>query len=267
MISASHGVGAERWRVAVRNSVNGWALLAAAVMAVCLTAGCQTTPETAETAEPAVERSNVEFVPASYLARLEFAEGRNPTLFSPETYAVWTAPDVIDLKRRQAEEQGQVMPPGMNQTARLVGENYIIFELHLTSAFEDTSIAYDAVGLRGIDAHLELPDGTAMRPLQRIITRNLRERPEGALRRFQRTIILVFPRRDFWAGVHTIDAAYPAVRLVLSAHHSEFYFEWPGAEQPGVTQWSPTPAEAEAAGRMGYREFFNEVRRLGQHFH
>jgi hypothetical protein len=125
------------------------------------------------------------------------------------------------------------------------------------------SVAYDAVGFRNVELTLMTPDGRRLRPVQTVLDTQLVEEQVGALKRFRRTNLVIFPRHDLWVGTPTVDPSYPAVRLALEGHSSKFYFEWLQGpqEQEGGFQW-PTKEQALFAARLGYTQLFERIRVL-----
>ena len=236
----------------------GWGLLFVGMAALLM--GCQTTAN--DEAEAEIERSNVPFQPATYISRLHQLDARHPTLFNPVSTAVWVSSDAAELKMREGGGLG-----GLDPVAAQVTNNFHVFELHLVSAFHDMSMAADVVDLRGVQIYLETPDGQRISPAQHLRAGSREEQPEGALRRFRRTNLVVFPRHSLWMDDLTLDAVYPAVRLVLETHSSEFYFEWPAVARPGIEQRAPTAEEQRWLQRLGYDEFVSRLRALGGMFH
>ena len=110
---------------------------------------------------------------------------------------------------------------------------------YLESQFRDMSIAYDAVGLRGVQFYLELPDGTEVLPVQKSLDSELKEEPVGALRRFGRKLTLFFPSRTIMVDNPAVTAGARGVRLVLQGHSSTFYFEWKAAPDTRATAKPP----------------------------
>ncbi|MFP4191410.1 MAG: hypothetical protein ACLFU6_04990 [Candidatus Hydrogenedentota bacterium] len=223
------------------------------VSVAMLLPGCQTTGNDEAAAD--IERSNVPFEPATYISRLHQLDARHPTLFSPASAAVWVSSEAAELKMQEEGGLGELDP-----VAAQVTNSFHVFELHLVSAFHDTSMAADVVDLRGVQIYLETPDGQRISPAQHLRAGSREEEPEGALRRFRRTNIVVFPRHSLWMDEFTLDAVYPAVRLVLETHSSEFYFEWPALARPGIEQGPPTAEEQRWLQRLGYDEFVDRLR-------
>ncbi len=245
----------------------GWKEILLAGLLVVLTGGmvigCQTTPPEPDFT-PAVEQP-VEFTPAHYVTPLTFESGRYDDLFTRDSYAVWVGPEVAQAKYQYAVDANEYIEPGLEDEAARIVNNYVVIECHLESAFSDTSIAYDAVMLRGIDVSLEMPDGRRIAPIQRVIGR-VDEEQRGALRAFRRTNLFVFPRRDLWFGRLTLDPSYPSVKLVIERHDSRYAFEWPDASYADPTHVPVTPETRMQQIRVSFNELFQSVRRVSHIF-
>lgn len=202
--------------------------------AVCAAlAGCQTTSQTAappvETVPAPIAAVPFDFQPTEYRAGLQAGEARYPTLYTPETHAIWITDEVNALKMENEASQGVIVDEQLKLVAQIVQAQFITIECYLESAFADSSVAYDAVGLRNIDVYLETPSGDRVYPLQRIMAPQADQTPAGALVRFGRTTILVFPKRDLLTPAVSPISGAPSSRLVLEGFHSTFYFEWQNA--------------------------------------
>lgn len=207
------------------------------------------------------------FTPAQPLARVAAGEARYANLFAPESYAVWVGPEVTAAKRAAAEEAGEAIDPSLEQVAQLVNDNYYVFECRLESVFADTSIAYDAVGLRGIDTFLITPSGYKIPPIQKIIGTPVDESQEGALRRFGRTNILVFAKRDVLTNAAALPGASPEARLVLQGHDSQYYFAWNNADASVPPPPEPSRFDrAYASAKSGFNHFYGQLRELAHVF-
>jgi hypothetical protein len=236
--------------------------LATATVLMLLWAGCSTTPD-----EP--PPAPVYFVPlvpemASVHARL--IDGRYPMLFEPSSTAVWVdaplpppppPPEGQDVPASAANEITPVDPPieihpmtepPYTSEAIALRENFLVLECRLASAFADQSIAYDAVGLRGIQVSLQLPDGREVPPAQTIIGGELLEAQRGALKVYGRTNLILFPK-TLAPQVAMGSGAPPAMRLVLQGHESTFAFTWAAdlsfVQEPSGVAWRQRKQETE----------------------
>ncbi|MCP4645133.1 MAG: hypothetical protein GY851_32125 [bacterium] len=234
-----------------------WIALIAAALS---TASCRTSvkPGGAGTPPPGQR----DFRPVRYLSSIHRVEGRNADLYGNHSYAVWVGPEVVAFKREVAIEQGKGIDPRAELDAVAISEDYIVIECHIESAFADTSIAYDAVAFRNVDVYLETPGGERRRPVQIIVGTPVEEEPVGALMRYRRTNLAVFPRRDLWVGRKTVDRKDPYARLVLEGFDGKFQFEWPGAPIEQPYSWVPTEEESKHLAVMGIKEFATRVHRL-----
>jgi len=218
------------------------------LVSALLLSACQTRPPADPDTQDRVPASApLIFRPALAEARLVLGEGHYPTLFAPASRAVWTEPGAsppaptsatqqpasaqatIKLDENDPAQLTGVVAAPVDDRVRMMAANFRVIECYLESAFADSSIAYDAVGLRNVQAYLELPDGQRIDPAQKIMDSNLLETPVGALRRYQRKNILVFPATPITVATPVPGTPSPGVRLVLEGHGSKFYFEWPAA--------------------------------------
>ena len=171
------------------------------------------------------------------------------------------------LSGRADLEAGETIPAELDRVAAMVNDSYYVFEVRLESAFEDTSIAYDAVGMRGVNTYLVSPSGYRLAPIQRIVGSNADETPVGALRRFGRTNILVFAKRDVLTSGQALPDSAHAVRLLLEGHNSNFYFEWQRAGGPAPAPEGPSRRERiYSEAKMGFSELYVRLRALGHVF-
>lgn len=236
-----------------------------AVVVAISVAGCKTTNRAkSEPATPA-KPVQIKFEPATSTVELQAGNVRYPNLFGPDSYAVWVGPEVVALKKQQAEEAGETIGPKLEETARIVSEQYVLIECHVESAFADSSIAYDAAGFRGIDVYLLMPDGRRVRPIQTVIASSAQEESQGALKKFARTNLIVFPQRDFWAEKPIFDAASPSVRLVLEGYNSQFFFEWP-RQGAGVEQAASKVQDISKAVRTSFTDLYSQLVKLAHVF-
>ncbi|MBI5095930.1 MAG: hypothetical protein HZB26_26285 [Candidatus Hydrogenedentes bacterium] len=214
------------------------------------------------------EETAAGFQPGAFLTPIRHEQGRYADLYSPNSFALWIGPEVLQFKQEMAKEAGETADPKMDADAQRIAQDFLVLECHIESAFSDSSIAYDVVGFRGMDdVYLLLPGGKKVHPQQTVIGPRAEEEGKGALKVFRRTNLLVFPRHDLWSGGATLDPTAPSVKLVLEGYASHFYFEWPAAPGSPVAQkWSPAAEDAKRAVIMGYTQFMSSVRRLAHMF-
>jgi hypothetical protein len=209
------------------------------------------------------------YQPLSYVSPIHLEEGDYPDLFSAESTSVWVDGDVAEMKYENEAAKGEAPSARLVSQAQAISREYFVFECHIESMFRDTSIAYDVVGFRGIDLHLETPNGTKVKPIQTIIGTPVQEEQVGALKLFRRTNIVVFPRQDLWTGGDTVAAGSRSVRLVLSGHSCVFYFEWPElapATMDSEWSWKPSENETYQALKVSFSELYGRLRRLAHTF-
>lgn len=235
-------------------------LVLAAVLVVVLTS-CQTThsPDDLALSElPVTPPTPEEFAPAAFLAPLALAQGRYPTLLTPESYALWLGPEMAALKRAHAVEQGETIPPIVDAAVNHINNNFLIIECCMSSAFADMSIGYDAVGLRGMSAYLLFPNGCKIEPVQIIRDSSVEETQVGAIKKFTRSNFVVFERRNIAAGHPTVAPDMRAVRLVLEGYGNSYYFEWASLTAP-VTPLQPSVDEKLKAVKCGFMNTYGRI--------
>ena len=233
-----------------------------AISLCLLISACSTTPKPMD--DPAgdfLALDATEFRPASSLSLLHLDVGRYPNLYSSGSYALWVDASVAQAKLQKDATDGISVLSSLANDAEYILENYIVFECHLESVFPDASIAYDVVGLRNIEVYLVKPDGTQVRPIQRILGSHADESQLGALKRFGRTNVFVFAKEDILAGTPAIQRDAEAVRMIVDGFNSNFYFQWNRAapEQP------PAP-ETEATGSLGFSALYSKLQVLARKF-
>lgn len=146
--------------------------------------------------------ARIPFMPQARHVSINLAKGAYPELYSNASYADWSPPQ---------EGEGTGM-------AEIV--------CCLESAFSDSSIAYDVVGLRGMQVYLYTDDGRRIAPARTLIGQMLEEEPRGALKAFRRTNRLLFPLEGLTVAAAPPDAPPATLRLVFEGYDSVFYFEW-----------------------------------------
>lgn len=245
-------------------------LLAGALLAGTGLSGCQTTGGDPNDFPRAAPR--IPFVPQVRQASIRAAEGRYPNLFTGASHAVWNPGQALPARSaaasmgdKEAGASGVASETVMLEEAMdrdpvparpTPVDGGLVIECVLESRFPDMSIAYDAVGLRGMGVHLELPDGQEILPAQKVLDPDLDETQEGALRRYRRTLTLHFPRGRFLVENPAANPAARGIRLVLTGHNSIFYFEWPATPDTTVE----TEARADHQLRERVRTRYNATK-------
>lgn len=208
--------------------------------------------------KPGVPRAVVGFTPVSFMSPIHVDSGSYGNLYSSDSYAIWANPEVTALKKAQALEAGETVDPKLETLGQAFNDNFLVFECHLVSAFADMSMGYDAVGLRGADVYLLRADGQVMRPVQTVMAGPVHETPQGAIKKFERVNLVVFPRKDVATGVPTVDSTEPAARLVIEAVQTKFYFEWASTLAPSHPA-APSIQDRMRAVKVGFNEFYRKL--------
>ncbi|HPU98674.1 MAG TPA: hypothetical protein PLO53_12080 [Candidatus Hydrogenedentes bacterium] len=185
----------------------------------------------------------VPFSPVRSGGAIQWEKGPYPTLFSPESWAVWVGPEA------------DAPTPEWAAALTLPGDRFAMLECRLKSAFADQSIAYDAVGLRGVEIWLETPDGRRILPVQIIRDGHLEESMQGALRVFGRRCLLIFPREELYFLVDRSTGAIQEMKLRIRAAQTEFTCRW-SSETPVVN--TPVPIQEHPA----VQEIQKDVRKV-----
>jgi hypothetical protein len=86
----------------------------------------------------------------------------------------------------------------------------------------------------------------------------VRETPQGALKKFERATLVVFPRKDVASGAPTVNSRAPAARLVIEAVQTKFYFEWASTTAPSEPT-GPTMEDRLRAVKLGFNEFYRKL--------
>ncbi len=258
------------------------AKLALMVLATLVAVGCQTTPKSDE-GRRMMPPPRIPFQPYSVQASVRVAEGRYPNLFTGTSHAVWenALPDAAMMSKEtatteakmEAIEQGE--DPAAAETKALEDARMraatpsgpIEITCYLESQFPDMSVAYDVVGLRGLEFHLELPDGRQLMPIQKTLDPELSETPVGALRRYGRKVRLYFPAQVIVVDNPAVSGPGKGVRLVLEGHESQFYFEWPARPDVRASAKKPLPTrEVMAFSRRAYQGVARRAKNISHEF-
>ena len=226
--------------------------------------GCQT--KRGNLAEPVSPPppTMVPFIPVQYASHIKLGEGRYPDLFSPESNAVWVAPEVRTLKIEAAQAAGDPVEPELMEAAQIMDDRYVVIECTVVSDFADMSIAYDVVEFRGVRPYMETGSGVRVEPVQVAIGTPVREEQRGALKAFSRTNILVFPK--FAAGGAATLPSGESVRLVLEGFNSIFYFPWLPEPLSDVPPKKLSEDERVIMLKTKFRDVYGSLQRLGRTF-
>ncbi len=276
-----------------RRPISAQIMLALLVVILVNLTGCKTTSNGEDTGK-LVPAARIPFQPHVRQVSVQAGEGRYPNLFTGGSSATWGsmamsestmgAQDASDMEATEAkmmessgdaitkdgktDKKGEMAPEAKMAMAGSGGPGQpLVIECYLESEFPDMSIAYDAVGLRGIQFHLELPDGGEVLPVQKTLDSNLVEVPVGALRRYGRKVTLYFPSRVIMVNNPAVTPGPSGIRLVLSGHESLFYFEWPARPDTTASE-KPVRWDAHAlkASQSAYRGVSTGVKRISHEF-
>ncbi|HOV59727.1 MAG TPA: hypothetical protein PK349_01530 [Candidatus Hydrogenedentes bacterium] len=226
------------------------------VMGALVFSGCGTLRARPSTGDETVisPGTRVPFSPVQAGAPLQWESGPYPALFSPESWVAWAGPE------------SDAPSPEWAAALTLPGDRFAVLECRLKSGFADQSIAYDAVGLRGVDVWLETPDGRQVFPVQVIRDGRLDEQFDGALRVFTRRCLLVFPREELYFVVDRETAAVQEMRLCLRVAQTVFSCRWP-AQTPLVnTPLSIHEHPATQAVREELRRVWDKSKEVSHQF-
>lgn len=208
----------------------------------------------------------IPFDPATPVASLRVERAAYPSLFSPQSYALWVGPEITLQRRAEAAEGGEEISLEADAIAAMIDENFLVLECHMESVFEDMSISYDVVGFRGIRVYLQTHDGQPVMPVQILPGKELQEQMRGALRVFRRNNLVVFRKADLNLTVPVRQGHGEGPRLVLDGFNSIFYFEWP-PEIPDKKRYQRlTVRETAGVAKMGYLEYYGRLAEFARRF-
>jgi len=236
--------------------------LAACIALLLLLSGCQTTRRDGKTPEKTAVP--VEFQPAAYIAPVQLVHGRYTDIFSPDSYGVWLGSEVTAQREIQARAEGDPPDPKLAMAINRLTRNFLVFECHLSSAFADMSIAYDAVGLRNIAVYLMTPAGGRCMPSQIVVGSRAHEERQQALRKYSRTCLVLFAKQDLFSGLPAVAPQTTSVRLVLEGFGSMFVMEWPTASE--AVPFASSGPDASKALRIRFKEMGDLALRISHIF-
>lgn len=252
--------------------------LVLAGLVVTVISGCASTPKP-DDGPPAdlsavAPKIQAPFIPENYVARARFVEGQYSNLLSPTTHAVWVDKHLAEIKLIAAQQEGSVrIPQGLIEDALLISDHYLLIECHIDTLFPDSSIAYDVSGLRNIDVYLETSDAINVYPLQHFLISTATEEAVGALKRFTRSNLFIFPLVDVITGEAVFPPGSDGVQLVIEGFSSRYAFSWMAQEpiptEPvvdttpqdmgDVIQWRPSESETVQVVKVGFVDLYTKL--------
>lgn len=228
-----------------------WAAAVAIALAV---AGCRTRPIDPD-GTMLLPSEGPPFRPMTSVAKPQIAQDAEyPDLMSASSYMIWVSDEVVGIKLAQdtAVANNELTDEvGAVADTRLVNANFLVFELHIKSAFSDTSIARDFT--RNVKLFLADDTGRRVSPLQ-VYVGKAAESQIGVLKEFSRTIIVLFPRYDIITNNPTIGPNAPSMRVYLNAYDTTYMFEWVRADEPERSIHDRAEDFADIA-HIGFAEF------------
>ncbi len=180
--------------------------------------GCKTGADKRTKEDLVIAGETIPFVPENPVSNIQCLRGPYPRIFNPESQAIWLTSD--------------------NSSSQAV-----TIEVLLDSSFQDMSIAYDSVSLRGFNVYMLINETTEIRPMQVIIDKTLEESQVGTLRRFKRKVTLIFPCRANEILVPKEGLEKVRIYLILNGFDTLFCFSW-----------SPKPAPVEVPFSMKLKD-------------
>ncbi len=172
------------------------------------TNGCKTTAEKKGKEEKVTAGELIPFVPENPVSTIQCLKGPYPKIFSSESQATWVITDSTSSSRQ------------------------LTIDIVLASSFQDMSIAYDCVSLRGFNTYMVLNENTEIHPIQIIVDKSLEETPLGTLRKFKRKITLTFPCSAQEILVPKEGLQNTRVFLILDGFDTTFCFSWSPKQMP-----------------------------------
>ncbi|MGC9054414.1 MAG: hypothetical protein ACP5KS_11065, partial [Candidatus Hydrogenedens sp.] len=168
---------------------------------------CKTSADKKKGEETVSAGELIPFVPDNPVSNIQCMRGPYPKIFNPESQAVW-------------------MSPNSSTT------HGVTIEIVLDSSFQDMSIAYDSVSLRGFNIYMLLNENTEIHPTQIVVDKSLEEIPSGTLRRFKRKVTLIFPYNANEILVPKEGLQNVKIYLILNGYDTLFCFSWSPKQVP-----------------------------------
>ncbi len=169
---------------------------------------CKTGPDKKAKEEVVLAGELIPFIPENPISNIQCIRGSYPKIFNPESQAIWS------------------------QSPTSSFSHGVTIEITLDSSFQDMSIAYDSVSLRGFNVYMLLNENTEVQPTQIIVDKTLEEIPSGTLRRFKRKVTLVFPYNANEILVPKEGLQNVKIYLILNGFDTLFCFSWSPKQIP-----------------------------------
>jgi len=201
-------------------------------LALTVAGGCTTTRPATETTV-SLPTEGAPFHPVTYLATPQIAtDARYHDLMTPDSYMIWVSDDVARIKfALDADVPPANVPedaPELNDT-RFINANFLVFELHIKSAFSDSSIANEFT--RDVDLFLADDTGGRVTPASMWVSKAT-QTLQGSRKKFERTIVVLFPRYDLITGNPTVRYETSYMHVYVQKFDTVYMFEWINAETP-----------------------------------
>ncbi len=208
------------------------------------------------------------FQPTSYLATPQIAnDAQYKDLMASDSYMIWVSDEVSRIKFAQDIDIMPVDVAGDSTEladARLINASFLVFELHLKSAFGDSSIANEFTRMEQVQLVLTDDTGQRVMPAGTVVSKATKSE-RGPLRKFARTVIVAFPRYDIITGNPTVRPGSEHIRVYLQGYDTVYMFEWVSAEQ----QEKDTRSHADQLAQVihwGHSEFYGALQAIFRSF-
>ena len=206
------------------------------------------------------------FQPTSYLATPQIAnDAQYKDLMASDSYMIWVSDEVSRIKFAQDADVMPVDVAGNSaelDDARLINSSFLVFELHLKSAFGDPSIAKEFTRLEEVQLVLVDDTGQRVKPAGTVVSKATESR-RGPLREFARTVIVAFPRYDIMTGNPTVRRGSEHMRVYLQGYGTVYMFEWVSAE---LQEEGTDAIQMSEVIHWGYSEFYGALQAIFRGF-
>jgi len=208
------------------------------------------------------------FHPISYLATPQIAnDARYRDLMTNDSYMIWVSDDVARIKYAQDTGVPPADVPGDGAEladARVINANFLVFELHIKSAFGDPSIANEFTRMEQVQLSLADDTGLKIRPSGTVVSKATKTE-RGPLREFARTVIVAFPRYDIMTGNPTVRPETAYIRVYMQGYDTVYTFEWTSADQQEESTRLQAAQLADVV-HWGYSEFYSALQAIFRNF-